>query len=98
MAKYLYIGPPEERGHVPGAGFDDGVLAPDHLERLLARGHVRDLTQPVEAEPADESIAPKPLARMNKTELLALAAELGLDETGTNPELVARIEEARAQR
>lgn len=44
MARYLYIGPPEERGSVPSWGFDDGVLEPGHLNSLVGRGYVRDLT------------------------------------------------------
>jgi hypothetical protein len=41
-------------------------------------------------------VAPKPLERMNKTELQAIAGGLGLDVEGTNRELVARIRAAQA--
>ncbi len=44
---------------------------------------------------ADEPAPVKPLERMNKTELQAIAAENGLDTEGTNRELVNRIRAAR---
>ena len=61
--------------------------------------------KPVEAVPTDPanpfapSSAPvaKPLERMNKTELAAIAIELGADPEGTNRELVARIRAARGE-
>lgn len=40
--------------------------------------------------------AAKPLEKMNKTELTAIAAELGLGTEGTNRELAERIAAARA--
>lgn len=39
----------------------------------------------------------KPVERMNKAELQAIAAELDLDVEGTNRELVARIAAKRAE-
>jgi len=99
MAKYLYVGPPEARGVVPTFGFDDGILDPSHLATLLERGHVRDLTVPLPPEPEPveptEDTVEKPLIRMNKAELQAVAAGLGISTDGTNRELVARISAAR---
>ena len=97
MPRYVYTGPAEERGSIPSWGFDDGILAPDQLAALIGRGRVRDLSQ-VLAEheaAAPATPEPKPLNRMNKTELQALATELGLSTDGTNSELIERIEGTR---
>ena len=109
MAKYVYTGPPELRGVVPSWGFDDGVLADDHLKALMARGHVREIATLAAASDqpgADDSgtvedlldLAPaeKPLSKMNKRELAEVAESLGLDPTGTNREIADRIAAARA--
>lgn len=100
MPRYVYTGPAEQRGNVPSWGFDDGVLAPDHLAALIGRGHVRDLrASPIadepEPDPAPAADEAKPLNRMNKAELQAAAAGLGLATDGTNRELAERIGEAR---
>lgn len=42
-----------------------------------------------------KSLESKPLARMNKGELRAIATEMGLDLEGSNSELATRIEAAR---
>lgn len=106
MARYVYIGPPEQRGQVPGHGFEEGVLSPDHVRQLIERGHLRDLSVPLEpesepdpveaAEQPDPAPSEKPLAKMNKAELQAAAAALGLNVDGTNRELADRIAAARA--
>ena len=52
---------------------------------------------PFDPGPAAQAAAiEKPLERMNKTELQAIAGGLGLDIEGTNRELVGRIRAARA--
>lgn len=48
-------------------------------------------------EPGEEPTEAGPdLKRLKKAELQALAGELGLETGGTNPELISRIEAARA--
>jgi hypothetical protein len=55
MPRYLYTGPEGQRGLVPSWGFDDGVLAPEHLTALIDRGHVRDLrANPTAAAPGPQ--------------------------------------------
>lgn len=51
------------------------------------------------AEPADKTEGDKPLSRMSKAELTAVAVEEGVDVTPdsmTNKEIIAAIEAARA--
>jgi hypothetical protein len=56
--------------------------------------------EPVTPDPANPfapgaSTVEKPLERMNKAELTAIANELGADVEGTNRELIARIRAAQ---
>lgn len=66
MARYIYTGPPESRGSVPGTSFDEGVIGPDHLKTLIDRGWAQEHTvAPVAAviEPIEASKTPaKPRA------------------------------------
>lgn len=51
MATFRYIGPDGEHGDVPRTDFDEGVLDPDLLRRLVERGDVVE----ADSEPAPGS-------------------------------------------
>ncbi len=59
---------------------------------LAADGSIRS---PFAPGPPPAPVPVKPLERMNKAELQAIASAAGLDTEGTNRELVARIRAAR---
>lgn len=63
----------------------------DPFTPVSRRGAPAPLPQPTGQAAGDE---PRDPARMNKTELIAWADELGLSTKGTKTELVARIRAA----
>lgn len=71
-------------------------LVLDLSDSDLADAKATDWFEFGEPDAADDA---KPLARMNKTELLAIAAEEGVEveESATNKEIVAAIEQARGE-
>lgn len=66
MARYVYTGPEEERGSVPGHAFPEGVLAPYVVADLIDRGHLRDLDAPA-PEPEPESAREEQPQKLTET-------------------------------
>lgn len=79
-----------ETGETREVGTPIEVADPDRAERMLAIGVID------KGEVAEEPKA-KPLGRMNKDELRAIAAEEGVEiaEDATNAQIIEAIEEAR---
>lgn len=68
---------------------------PDEIGRAWIQARIAEEATAAEVHEADAEPAERPLHKMNKAQLTAIAEQLGLDTGGTNRQLVERISAAR---